>query len=268
MKQRRLDQGRARRTRPSGNSRESRRREPGRRCRCAGRFPWCGRCSAPSWEGTAAPPSARSIVQRTPRRPRSMASVKPGRPGADDENLGIHDARSRSNSSRTQSGDDRLSPLCTGSKSASSVPSCTTSPTAHFSAFRRPSAGARNVCSIFIASSTSSGAPRRKSTPGSASIRVTVPGIGATMRLAAAASPMSAANGSIQASSMWPRGVVRCERRGRTRRPRPAPARRPGTGRAGRRRAGRIAAGHSLPPNSMVNPSRPYQRSASYRCAP
>src|ERR1700730_9616981 len=82
-----------------------------------------------------------------------------------------------------------------GSNSASSAPSCTKSPTAHLSAVRRPSAGARSVCSIFIASSTRSGAPRGKSVPGWARIRVTVPGIGATMRLPAGASRMSAANG-------------------------------------------------------------------------
>ena len=189
------------------------------------------------------------IVQRTPRRPRSMASVKPVGPAP---------------TMRTWVS---MASLAAGSKSASSVPSCTTSPTAHFSAFRRPSAGARNVCSIFIASSTSSGAPRRKSTPGSASIRVTVPGIGATMRLAAAASPMSAANGSIQASSMCPRGVVSA-------RSRPDQATETRSGASPRHRSSRpLSRGTNcsralLPPNSMVSPSRPYQRSASYRCAP
>ena len=93
------------------------------------------------------------------------------------------------------------------------MPSCTKSPTAHLSAFRWPSAGARSVCSIFMASSTRSGAPRCSSAPGSARMRVTVPGIGATMRLAAAASATSATNGSIQCSARRPRGVARSRSR-------------------------------------------------------
>ena len=51
------------------------------------------------------------------------------------------------------------------SKLTSSVPSVTWSPTATWQAWSRPAAGATIVCSIFIASSTSSGAPRRISRP-------------------------------------------------------------------------------------------------------
>ena len=137
-----------------------------------------------------------------------------------------------------------------------------------FERLSRPSAGARKVCSIFIASSTSSGAPRGKSAPGSARMRVTVPGIGATIRLAAAASPNSAANGSIQCRPRRPRGVVG-RGRGRTRR-RETRLLRIAESDVERvavcaRRTQRRAAS---PPNSIVIPSRPYRSTASCRsCA-
>ena len=65
---------------PSGSAPAGRPRAPGRRAPCAGRFPWCGRCTAPSWAGTPAPPSARSgSSARRAARDRWRASVRSAR---------------------------------------------------------------------------------------------------------------------------------------------------------------------------------------------
>ena len=111
-----------------------------------------------------------------------------------------------------------------------------------------------------------SGAPRGKSAPASARIRVTVPGMGATMRLAAATSATFPANGSIHSSLRWPRGVV-------TSRSRPDQAVDARSGASPRhmsntpRSRGTNCNRAFVPANSMVNPSRSYHNSVSY-CSP
>src|SRR5215471_17442404 len=89
-------------------------------------------------------------------------------------------------------------------RAISSAPSSTRSPTANLTASTTPSAGAATVCSIFIASMTISGSPRRTWLPGSAISCVTRPGIGAVSRPAVGSSPAAGASGSISTSRQLP----------------------------------------------------------------
>ena len=60
-----------------------------RQARAAGRFPWSARCSAPSSATCAARFSARPACSAR-RAGRDRPPGQPDRPGADDENVGVH----------------------------------------------------------------------------------------------------------------------------------------------------------------------------------
>ena len=59
------------------------------RCPCGGRSPWCARCSAPSWEGTAGAGLRSMSVQRTPLLAEVDGENEPDGTCADDEDFRI-----------------------------------------------------------------------------------------------------------------------------------------------------------------------------------
>src|SRR6266851_2562203 len=93
-----------------------------------------------------------------------------------------------------------------GSTRASSVPVSTAWPTRTFISVTTPAAGVRMVCSIFMASSTMTGAWAPIWSPGATAIRTTVPGIGASSEPVAASDPGPAKRGT-SVSTLEPSGL-------------------------------------------------------------